>query len=288
MILGVNHTITPGDFKTQITGVRQSVYSYANPDTYLQSIITKLIDNVQTLVKQEKTLQTTGSQNTPQDKQNQSGSNQNKSVSNDETCTVNAQFSTFEKVTPKVTSINFSDMIKTITGSTSSVTTLNSKGKDKLNYLIWSIFYSLSSNDVGFNTYNHNYNLLPMNLKINNKEKELPKDLVSVHLKKEYFCLKGNELTSPIASYNGTANCVGYTSNYLKNRVTSFKKEIKDSNNEILDIDNLAKEIYKFIFLNWPSTLNESEYNKIKNNETTKNVENVIKQGITTAQEYGL
>ena len=288
MILGVNHTITPGDFKTQITGVRQSVYSYANPDTYLQSIITKLIDNVQTLVKQEKTLQNTGSQNTPQDKQNQSGSNQNKSVSNDETCTVNTQFSSFERVTPQVTSINFADMIKTITASTSNVTTLNSKGKDKLNYLIWSIFYISSSNDVGFKSYNHNYNLLPLNLKINNKEKELPKENVSAYLKKEYFCLKGNELTSSIASYNGVANCVAYTSSYLKNKVTTLKKEIKDSNNEILDIDNLSKEINKFIFLNWPSKIEESEYNKIKNNETTKNLETIIKQGITIAQQYGL
>lgn len=287
MILGVNHTITPGDFKTQITGVRQSVYSYANPDSYLQSIITKLIDNVQTLVKQEKNLKNAGSQNTAQDKQNQSSGNENSSVSTSEECQINSQFENFAIVTPTVTSINFAEMIKTITGGTSGFSTLNNINKDKLNYLIWSIFYISTSNETGFKSYNHNYNSLILNLKINNNEVQLPKEIVSSYLKREFFCVKNNELTYSYASYNGEANCVGYTSNYLKNRVNSFNR-IKDNNNEINDIDNLSKEIYKFYFLNWPTKTNNSEYEKIKNNQQTKNFENKIKEGLTIAQQYGL
>jgi len=285
MILGVDHNITPGEFRTKFTGIRQSIYSYPNPDSYLQSILTNLINNVQTIVKQEKQIKNSQSQNTPQESQNQNGNNQNNQPSLNQDCVVNSQFNNYQVVTPQVTTTNFKEMITKITGSTKTLSP-SPLVTDKINYIMWSIFYLYTSNDAGFKTYNNNYNNLKLDIKINNQEKKLSKSLVSSYLKKEFFCIKSNDTQYAFASYSNLENCIGYTSNYLKQRVSRLNANIKT--NGAINYDDLSKKIYEFIFINWPVSIAQSEYNKISNNQTTKDYINLIKNGLQVAFENGL
>jgi hypothetical protein len=52
MILKVNHSISPGNFTTQFEGVRQSIFSLPDVDSYIQGILTNLVNTVFSQVKQ--------------------------------------------------------------------------------------------------------------------------------------------------------------------------------------------------------------------------------------------
>ncbi len=54
LIIDVTHTITPGQFETKFTGVRQSVLSYPYTENLLQSINQNLVGKLITAVTQRK------------------------------------------------------------------------------------------------------------------------------------------------------------------------------------------------------------------------------------------
>lgn len=59
LITDVTHTITPGDFTTQFTGVRQGIYDYPVEDNYLQKINQNLLTQLENLAIQRTDQNTT-------------------------------------------------------------------------------------------------------------------------------------------------------------------------------------------------------------------------------------
>jgi hypothetical protein len=295
MILSVNHNITAGSFKTSFGGVRQSIFSLPNPDTYLQSILTSFLNNVFDLAKQEKIKEQQKSQTTAQDKQNQQNNSNQVKISNSDSCKVNKQFEKFENITnPSVTKKSVNEMLDIITGVTNSLNVsnkpINQIIKNKLNYTIWSLIYLYNYSDVGFSSYENNFIFLPLNLNINNKEINYPQASVDAYLNKKYYCINVGDYAVTLASFDNPTNSVRYVANYMVNKVNTNITNGKDikTGSQITDINNLASEIYKFIYLQYPTTSVESAYNKIKDNQTTKNNVSIIKEAIVLAQSLNL
>jgi hypothetical protein len=296
MILNVNHSITPGGFTTQFGGVRQSIYSLPNPDTYLQSMLTSLLNNVFDFAKQEKAKQDQKSQNTAQDKQNQQIDNNNTQINLSDSCTVNSQFEKFEKITnPTVTKKSFNEMIKIITGITSNIKVkdkpITNVIKDKLNYTLWSFMYLNWSSEVGFEAYENNFVSLALNLKINNSEIKLPPGLVGAYVSKKYFCLTSNNLTTSMATFLNATYAVQYAAEYFANKIGNnlLSGNTIKINNQITNIDEVSSEIYKFLYTQYPTDkITIDQFNKVKNNQATKDSVKKIKEGIGLAQTLGL
>jgi hypothetical protein len=121
MILGVNHNIQPGSFTTSFEGVRQSIFSLPDIDSFIQGIMTNLLNTVFTQVKQENAKKEAQSQNTAQSKQNQQSNSKNIEPSKSDTCKRNSEFEDFSSIQPpNLTTISYKDMIDVITGITNN------------------------------------------------------------------------------------------------------------------------------------------------------------------------
>ena len=295
MILTVNHNINPGGFKTTFGGVRQSIFSLPNPDTYIQSILTALLDNVFDLAKQEKIKQDQKSVTTAQDKQNQQTSSNELKISNSDSCKVNKQFEKFESIiNPSVTKKSINEIFDIITGVTNNINVGNKPAsqiiKDKLNYTIWSLIYRQTYSQVGFSIYENNFISLPLNLNINNKEINFSQSLVDQYLNKKYYCVSIGDYVGTLASFDNPTNAIRYAADYLVNKINTniFNSKSIKTGTQITNVDQLATEIYKFLFLEYPAKVEVSTYNKIKDNQTTKNSISVIKEAIVLAQSLNM
>lgn len=152
-ITEVNHTITPGQFQTQITGTRQGIFDLPAIDSYLQSINRNLLTKVEKLVKNKK--DETDAATTDQQKGNKSnaGSNLKKAAENACESSVksiyknanNPFISVSDFVAVSMSPQQFLDIIKQ--------KTIN----PKVQAAIFAICYLRSGGDNKFNSYNNNF-----------------------------------------------------------------------------------------------------------------------------------
>lgn len=153
-ITEVNHTITPGQFQTQITGTRQGIFDLPAIDSYLQSINRNLLTKIETIIKNRK--EATPNENaTNKQKANekQNGSNITKSeldscndlVLNQYKNPPNSYISTNNVVITKKSAAEFSNLIKSNTNNT------------QVQAAIFALCYLLSSEGDNFVGYNNNY-----------------------------------------------------------------------------------------------------------------------------------
>jgi hypothetical protein len=256
MILGVNHNIQPGSFTTQFEGVRQSIFSLPDIDSYIQGIVTNLLKTVFTQVKQEKTKNQTISQNTASEKQNQQEASKNLKPSTSDLCKPNQKYNTYTSVTnPVITNFSYKEMIDEITGVTNNIASVstNSKVLSKLNYSIWCLLWLNSNTGSGFGSYELNFTNIRLDLKVNNEEKDYgPRNS---KLSKSYFCGSINNTESPFAVFDSVEDSLNFIAEYLKAKVDSkllSGADIKNSQGKINDIDNLAKAMDNFLFTSYP------------------------------------
>jgi hypothetical protein len=284
MILDVNHTITPGNFTTTFSGVRQPVYSLPKLDSYVQSIRENLLKSIITKVKQDKDNKKTTSANTPnqQAAQNSQNTNEYQPTANQQ-CTRNTPFEKFENISnPKLTTTSFRSAATTITANTAS---LGITFKDKMNYALWSLIwlYSSTQDNTGFKGYEYNYANVRLNYKVNNQE--IIYGEIGNKLDKKYFCMSNSQNEWSYATYSNFDNLLIFLISFLKGRVGTIKAlKINDSFN--VSDDELATQITKFLFDYWPKR--GDVYEKQKNTDEVKSVRESIKAGIIMAKSLGL
>jgi len=288
MILDVNHTITPGNFTTTFSGVRQPVYSLPKLDSYVQSIRENLLKSIITKVKQDKDNKKEASANTPnqQAAQNSQNSNELKPTANQE-CTLNSAFANvtqpaFENISnPKLTTTSFRSAITTITANTASLGTT----KDKMNYALWSLIwlYASTQDNTGFKGYEYNYANVRLNYKVGNQE--INYKPIGGSFQRKYFCMSNSQNEWSYAVYSNFDSLIIFLTAFLKGRVGTIKASKVNGSFNVSD-DELATQLTKFLFDNWPKIGNV--YEKQKNTDEVKSVIESIKQAIIMAKSLGL
>jgi len=156
MILDVQHHITPGNFQTTFTGVRQGIYDLPSIDNFLQSINQNLLTNLQAVLKIKKDTPTvtpiTNTQKGSQvvQKANNTPDTANSCVSNVDTNLYSNYQNVKATLTP-LTELEFATKLKNLL-----------PGKESLQAIIYSISYITSyqndSNNNGkFKGFNNNF-----------------------------------------------------------------------------------------------------------------------------------
>lgn len=290
MILGVNHNIQSGSFTTQFEGVRQSIFSLPDVESYIQAALVSIVSTIFNQNKQAAQLPQSKSANTDQEKINQKSQQKIDEISpsQSDSCTANTVFEKFTTIdVPELTEVNFKDAINNITGITSTIGDTNLAAKT--NYLIWSIMYNYSGNDKGFKSYENNYGNVRLNLKINNSQKDFGK-LRNKKLRTKYACLVYGNEQYPSAAFDSLDDYLEWKFDYIKAKVDSLIMQgmlVKKQNGEFNNLDRLAKDIDKFILTQWPIQ-SELDYEKIANNDETKQRVTNYKAILNLAKNSGL
>lgn len=283
MILDVSHNISPGSFTTQFSGVRQPIYSLPKLDSYIQSIRENLLNSIITKVKQDKNNKKETSANTPNQQvaQNSQNGNQLQPTPNQE-CTLNTPFTNFENVSnPRLTTTSFRNAITTITASTESLGLL----KDKMNYTLWSLIwlYGSTQDNTGFKGYEYNYANVRLSYKVGNQEVKYGAN--GGTLIKKYFCMSNNQNEWSYAIYSNFDSLISFLKGFLKGRVGQITASKVNGSFNVSD-DELATQITKFLFDNWPKK--GDVYEKQKNTDEVKSVKDGVKLAIIMAKSLGL
>lgn len=266
MILGVNHNIQPGSFTTQFEGVRQSIFSLPDVDSYIQAALISIVSTVFKENKQAKDLPQATSANTDQQKQNQQSNSNTTQLtpSQSDSCTANTKFDKFESIpNPNLYDYSYEDMLKEITGKTASLVNINSNIITKINYTVWSIIWNFTNTNSGFRAYEYNFGGVKLDIKINNQQKDFgPRN---DKLSKNFACLVSQNTQFASAAFDSLDLFLDFTINYLKTQVNSkllSQQSIKDDKGKIVRLDDLAKDMDRFVITNWPIEDKTIDYEK--------------------------
>ena len=295
MILGVNHNIQPGSFTTSFEGVRQSIFSLPDIDSFIQGIMTNLLNTVFTQVKQENAKREAQSQNTAQSKQNQQSNSKNIEPSNSDKCKPNSEFREFSPLQPpNLITINYGNMKDSITGVTNSTNYASVADsqfvKTKLNYTIWSLFWLNSNNGSGFSNYENNFSNLRLDLKVNKEEKKFGERKTS--LSKQYYCATYNNEEFTFGVFQSINDSLTFIVEYLKAKINKpilNGTDIKNAQGKIDNVDVLAESIDEFLYTSYPFVDNNIQYKKdIFPTQQCKDRISQIKSAIQQAETLGL
>ena len=292
MILGVNHNIQPGNFTTQFEGVRQSIFSLPDVESYIQAALTSLVSTVYTQNKQAASLPQSPSANTDQEKQKSSSNTTDAEPSQSDSCSANTKFEKFESITkPNPIEYSYQNMIEEITGKTSSLG-INANIITKINYVVWSIVWNYTNTNSGFRAYENNFGGVRLDIKINNQQKDFgPRNS---KLSNRFACLTIPSQNTQYASavFDSIENFLDFTIKYLTSQVDSkilSRQPIKDDKGKIVKIDDLSKDIDRFIITNWPVEDGTIDYEKnIFPTEEAKTRIATYKYAIGVAESLGL
>jgi hypothetical protein len=163
MILSVDHNISPGNFDTIITGVRQPIASLPKVDAYLQSLKNNLLQTIidknklETRKKDAAKINSTNVVGQSKDVTNQS-TQQDSSTASDTiqlSCQPNSKYSQWVPLSyPGKNTLTYKNAITTIKTLTNDV---------KLQKVIFSTVYLASNDNVGLTTYENNYGGITLN-----------------------------------------------------------------------------------------------------------------------------
>jgi hypothetical protein len=162
MIQEVTHTITPGSFQTQFTGIRQGIFDLPQIDKYLQSINQNLLTKLEEFVRNKKEDSTTASiTNQGKSAEKQTGSENTKQPENACANKIDPVYEKekFEVVTNVETSITQQEMIETIN---KILLQRNENENDPLmQYIVYSLCYITTFNNSKnkFVGYGNNYSM---------------------------------------------------------------------------------------------------------------------------------
>jgi hypothetical protein len=163
MILSVDHSISPGNFDTIITGVRQPIASLPKVDAYLQSLKLNLLQTIveknklETRRKDAAKINSSNVVGQSTDVTNQS-TQQDSSTASDTiqlSCQPNPKYSQWVPLSyPGKNTLTYKNAITTIKTLTNDV---------KLQKVIFSTVYLASNDNVGLTTYENNYGGITLN-----------------------------------------------------------------------------------------------------------------------------
>jgi hypothetical protein len=183
---------------------------------------------------------------------------------------------------PKLTTTSFRSAVTAITAITTS---LGPTLKDKMNYALWSLIwlYGSTQDNTGFKGYEYNYANVRLNYKVNNQEIKYGDN--GKKLDKEYFCMSNSQNEWSYATFSNFENLILFLKAFLDGRVGTIKASKVNGSFNVSD-DELATQLTKFLFDNWPKK--GDVYEKQKNTDEVKSVRESIKSSIIMAKSLGL
>ena len=169
LITEVKHTVQPGTFQTNFSGIRQGIYDLPAIDNYLQSINQNLLTQIESLlkVKKDSTVSERITEINKAAQIQQTGSNVAAATNSCINGLASAYISYGDFITTTSTSLNATQLVDAIKAKTSN---------PRLQLLIYMICYVRTFKGKTFNGYNNNYATI-----------ELTKDYYS---RSDYFVAK--------------------------------------------------------------------------------------------------
>ena len=195
MVLKVTHTITPGNFETVVSGVRQPIASLPKIDEYVQKLKTNLLNSVleennrQREVIDKKLNDAQNIKNETQLTNNNATTNPTNTSSANQSCTANTQYGAFINEQPVNSSFTTNEMANRVKTIISSTTGIDSTQQNNLGLIVFSSIYISSWNGTGFQANNNNF----IGLNIQNYWGQSP------YFNNKFFCSSDNQ---PFASFN--------------------------------------------------------------------------------------
>ena len=259
MILSVDHMITPGNFETYITGVRQPIASLPKVDAYLQSLKTNLLQTIIEKNKEEKKQVTKDSKGNVISQQNKVVSNANggKEVTQTQACTPASKYDRYIPITPQSYKVTFKEVMTTIKMKMSSG---NIPDDGKLKYAVFAALYLESSTSTGLEAYENNFAGIDLSSSWGPSKKYFEGN-------PNYFCLKSDTTTLPYAVFDD-----------LNNNVTLLLEKWKNS---MIILPNVsAKEITKFWILYFGANQNNPNVYSQMDPTQLSNIESKVQKSL--------
>lgn len=246
MILSVNHVITPGNFETVVTGVRQNISELPIPDTYLQALKNSLLRAIQeqtkrdNVVKQQKTSENQQNILSQRDTALNGLTTPRVNTTTTQSCSASSVYANYVKIdNPSSTKINMKELKTIILSKTSDV---------KLQYAIFSKVYLSTNSDN---------NTIPSNIVLTTNENNFAAIYLDVSAKgnpmnwgtngnnnfnTSFYC---NIDLVPYASFKSVDSCISFLVGWWSPRMN----KIENDNDGEVKIESLAK----FLLLNQTS-----------------------------------
>ncbi len=268
LITDVTHTITPGQFETKFTGVRQSVLSYPYTENLLQSINQNLVGKLISAVTQRKDDDKGTNATTTQGNNANVSTNSNTQQSAQNSCDSKvleipykqAGYTSVSGTQTKLTAKQFYDLLIQNVNTTSTDATEIERYQN-LRFIIFLISWAASGNKESKNFIGLNNNFGRITLDYNYGE-------LRTYFEPTYSCmdienLNGLPLSYPVANFVDPVEFMLFMRDRLINRVG--------------DIQN--KSIETFYLQNWPANRGtdltsdtQLSFNLIEGNKLAKNL----------------
>ena len=214
MITSVQHVITPGNFETSVTGVRQPTASLPKVDEYIQVLKTNLLESI---IKKNKE-NVAAKKNETKDSKNNVNSQKDKiaAMANSEgrkelteNCTAKLPYDKFFNTTDPSTSTLSFKSVKDIINQALSIIPINDDGK--LKYVIFATLYIESGKDNGFTAYENNFAGIDLSSNWGGS--------IKPYIKQQFFCLTNDKTTLPYAEFKDTYSLIEFLSIRWKDRM---------------------------------------------------------------------
>jgi hypothetical protein len=216
LIQDVVHSISPGNFQTQFTGIRQGIFDLPQIDKYLQSINRNLLTKLEAIVKNRKE-QPDVIVITDKQKAANTQSNANNSSSTENSCVASVSYVNegFESVKVTATTENpqvmYNEIVKVLKQNSPTASVDNQMLK-----VMYSICYVTTYKDNVFNGYSNNYST-PINLNVNFSPTYKTGSGGIQFFNKTYSCVTGSDKKIiPVANFDTLNDFVSFLYARLK------------------------------------------------------------------------
>jgi hypothetical protein len=269
MITKVSHDISEGEFNTSFEGVRQPFYSLPTVDTFLQTLNTQILSQLQSKVVENETQTKASSENVLFQASNIiSNLNTQDKLTKNQDCaqSLNSRYNNFTGVdTPQQTSVSSNELISVIRNL---MTQRNYDMTGDTSFNVAAMTYTFIFVDSGNNdetqlvSYENNYSTINL--------KEVYGDSFYEYINRKYFCVsRGNDKNIPVVSFrsisdfvNFALNKIGGINTFLVEDAATFNQKYPN-NPRLATINNLAKQYV----LHYPINQNSDVYTQIEKNE---------------------
>jgi hypothetical protein len=269
LITDVQHTINAGNFQTQFTGVRQSMYDLPPIESYLQSLNESVLTQIESIVK-NKSDKTTDKPTTDINKTallQQIGDN---TAAAQNTCINNLvqPYNTWEVIATTTTSLTPKDLVLAIEAKTSD---------PNLQLLIYTLCYITTYNGGKFNGYNLNFANITLTTDYGDSDDKFKQKVAAcVNISNQ----KNSPTSQPVAVFDSLTNFIEFMVNKLQPKVKQVF--FGDGNTPPLGIE-------KYYACYWPKTnISPEAFDKAFHNGDYKQLTATVKNAYQSAGDAQL
>ena len=255
MILKVSHRISQNGFDTTFEGQRQPFYSIPKIESFIQSISTKILKDIQERIKQNEETKTQQSVNTLSQTatklDNVSETNTTLNVNQACSSVLNESYKNFTNLENLVSeSINKKDAANKINELIIANGSYNSDDAKTLASFIYSIMTVATKPSEIFKTYGNNYGLIPLNINYGGS---------AVLFENKYYC---NSKNIPMAVFSSFDQFVNFMIAKYGPQLGTIKNYVS-TNNNISDQIKYGKAFATFYMDNYPTNEGQSLFDTL-------------------------